>query len=209
MQQDKAFRIGLTGGIGSGKSTVAAALVGLGAAGIDADAIARSLTAAGGAAMPAIAQTFGAQYIDADGALNRQAMRDLAFTDPQARSRLEAIVHPLVSQHTERQAQEALSAGAVCLVFDVPLLVESGPRWRGRVDAVLVVDCTVQTQIERVTTRSGWTREAVERVIAQQASRAHRLAAADATLFNEGIGLDALQQQVAQVWRHFGLSSRD
>lgn len=209
MQQAKAFRIGLTGGVGSGKSTVAAGLISLGAVGIDADAIARRLTAPGGAAMPAISQVFGARYVGADGALDRQAMRELAFGDPQARERLEAIVHPLVSRETERQALEALAAGAACLVFDVPLLVESGRRWRSQVDAVLVIDCSVQTQIERVVARSGWTREAVERVMAQQASRERRLAAADACLFNEGITLDALQQQVAQVWRHFGLSSRD
>jgi dephospho-CoA kinase len=201
------FRIGLTGGIGSGKSTVAAMLARRGAVLIDADAISRSLTAPSGAAMPAIAQAFGAPYVGADGALDRQAMRELAFTDPQARTRLEAILHPLVAQETDRRARAAEAAGAACIVFDVPLLVESGRRWRARVDAVLVVDCSAQTQIERVIARSAWPPEAVERVIAQQATRAQRLAAADATLFNEGLPLEQLEAQVEQVWQHFGLSS--
>ncbi len=201
------FRIGLTGGIGSGKSTVAAMLARRGAVLIDADAISRSLTAPSGAAMPAIAQAFGAPYVGADGALDRQAMRELAFTDPQARTRLEAILHPLVAQETDRRARAAEAAGAACIVFDVPLLVESGRRWRARVDAVLVVDCSAQTQTERVIARSAWPPEAVERVIAQQATRAQRLAAADATLFNEGLPLDQLEAQVEQVWQHFGLSS--
>lgn len=209
MQHAGVFRIGLTGGIGSGKSTVAAMLAGRGAVWVDADAISRSLTAAGGAAMPAIAQTFGARFVGADGALDRQAMRERAFGDPQARSQLEAILHPLVAQETDRQAQAAMVAGAACIVFDVPLLVESGRRWRARVDAVLVVDCSVQTQTDRVMARSGWTREAVGRVIDQQASRSQRLAAADASLFNEGLSLAQLEAQVREVGQHFGLSSRD
>ena len=208
MQHASVFRIGLTGGIGSGKSTVAAMLAARGAVWVDADAISRSLTAAGGAAMPAIAQTFGARFVDADGALDRQAMRERAFGDPQARSQLESILHPLVAQETDRQAQAAMRAGAACLVFDVPLLVESDRRWRARVDVVLVIDCSAQTQIDRVMARSGWSREAVERVIAQQASRAKRLAAADASLFNEGLSLVQLEAQVQELWQHFGLSSR-
>lgn len=198
------WRIGLTGGIGSGKSTVAAMLAQCGAAVVDADAIARALTLAGGAAMPAIAQAFGPGLVQADGAMNRQAMRALAFGDPAARLQLEAIVHPLVGQETARRANEAWAAGAPCVVFDVPLLVESG-RWRSQVDAVLVVDCSVATQIARVIERSAWSREAVEKVIAQQASRAQRLAAADVSLYNEGMDLPALQAQVRQVWQHFGL----
>jgi dephospho-CoA kinase len=136
--------------------------------------------------------------------MDRDAMRELAFSDPAARRRLEAIVHPLISQETARRAAEAQAVGARCVVFDVPLLVESG-RWRSQVDAVLVVDCSVQTQIERVMARSGWTREAVQKVVAQQASRAARLGAADVVLCNEGLTLEALRAEVRQVWQHFGL----
>ena len=198
------WRIGLTGGIGSGKSTVAGMLARCGAAVVDADAIARALTLAGGAAMPAIGQAFGPSFVGPDGAMDREAMRALVFGDASARQRLQDIVHPLVAQQTEQQAAQARAAGARCVVFDVPLLVESG-RWRSQVDAVLVVDCSVPLQIERVMARSGWSREAVEKVIAQQASRAQRLAAADVCLANAGLSLPHLRQQVGEVWQHFGL----
>lgn len=203
-QAGRAWRLGLTGGIGSGKSTVATMLAQRGAAVVDADAIARSLTLAGGLAMPAIAREFGPQFVKADGAMDRDAMRELAFGDPASRRRLEAIVHPLIGQETARRAAQEQAAGARCVVFDVPLLVESG-RWRSQLDAVLVVDCSAQTQVERVMARSGWGREAVQKVIAQQASRAARLAAADVSVFNEALTLEDLQAQVAQVWQHFGL----
>lgn len=198
------FRLGLTGGIGSGKSTVAAMLARRGAAILDADAISRGVTLPGGAAMPAIAQVFGCGFVTAAGALDREAMRQLVFTDPSARARLESIIHPLVAQETERQTLEAEQAGAPCLVFDVPLLVESG-RWRPRVQAVMVVDCSEQLQIRRVMDRSGWTREAVEKVLLSQASRRQRLAAADACLYNQDIDLDELDTLVAQAWKFFGL----
>jgi len=129
------LRIGLTGGIGSGKSTVAGLLAAHGAAIIDTDAIARRLTLAGGAAIPALRAEFGDDYIDTNGALDRERMRTLAFGDPAARQRLEGILHPLIGEQTER---EAAAAAAPVKVFDVPLLVESG-RWRARVDRVLVV----------------------------------------------------------------------
>ncbi len=198
-----ALRLGLTGGIGSGKSTVAQALVRLGAALIDADAIARSVTAPGGAAMPEIAQAFGPDFLTPEGALDRERMRAAVFSDATARARLEAIVHPLVSQATERQA-EAASARHAVLVFDVPLLVESG-RWRARLDRVLVVDCPPDTQVQRVVARSGLAPEAVRQIIAAQASRAQRLAAADAVLFNDGLSLDALADEVAVLARCFGM----
>ena len=204
LRSARRWRIGLTGGIGSGKSTVAAMLARCGAAVVDADAIARALTLAGGAAMPAIAQAFGPSCVAPDGAMDREAMRALVFSDASARLRLQDIVHPLVAQETGRQAAQAWAGGARCVVFDVPLLVESG-RWRSQVDAVLVVDCSVPLQIERVMARSGWSREAVEKVIAQQASRAQRLAAADVCLANVDLSLAQLQQQVEEVWQHFGL----
>jgi dephospho-CoA kinase len=193
------MRIGLTGGIGSGKSTVAGFLREAGAALIDTDAISRQLTAAGGAAMPAIAQAFGIKALSADGALDRTHMRSLAFSDPEARRRLEAILHPLIGAQTQAQAQ---AANSDLIVFDVPLLVESG-RWRARVDRVLVVDCPEQTQLERVMQRSGWTREAVEAVIRQQADRAHRRAAADAVIHNDGLALPELRTHVLTLLMHW------
>lgn len=131
-------------------------------------------------------------------------MRRLAFSDPPARQRLEAIVHPLVGQLTQQQAQQAIDNGATCIVFDIPLLVESG-RWRQQLDQVLVVDCSTTTQVQRVMTRSGLTHEAVQGIIAAQAPRALRLAAADCVVCNDGLSLIALEAEVAQLARRFGL----
>ena len=193
------MRIGLTGGIGSGKSTVAQLLAGHGAAVFDTDAIARAVSQPGGAAIEALRDAFGPAYIDAQGALHRPAMRALAFSDPGARRRLEAILHPLIGAEVERRAAES---SAATLVFDVPLLVEGG-RWRARVDRVLVVDCGEASQIERVVARSGWSADAVRAVLAQQASRAARRACADAVLYNEAIELAELARQVAALWGHW------
>jgi len=195
------LRIGLTGGIGSGKSTVAAAWSALGAAIVDTDLIARQLTQPGGAAIDAIRAAFGRESIDAQGALDRARMRELAFHDASAKQRLEAILHPLIGRETERQF-ELSSADTV--VFDVPLLVESGGRWRAKVDRVLVVDCSTETQLERVMRRSGWTRDTVLAVIAQQADRALRRASADAVIHNDAITVDEVAQHVhalAARWR--------
>lgn len=200
----RALRLGLTGGIGSGKSTVAAMLVDLGAALIDADAIARAVTAAGGEAIAAIRAAFGSQFITPEGALDRQQMRERIYQEADARQRLEAIIHPLVGQQTQQQAALAETAGYRCLVFDVPLLVESG-RWRNQVDQILVVDCTPQTQIARVRARSGLSISAVEAIIAAQAPRLHRLNAADAVICNDTISLESLRSQVAQLTQRFGL----
>jgi dephospho-CoA kinase len=199
------WRLGLTGGIGSGKSTVASMLAAKGAAVIDADAISRSLTAPGGRAMAAIAQTFGPHMIDAQGAMDRQAMREAVFQDPQAKQQLEAIIHPLVSQITAEQAQAAVQSGHRVLVFDVPLLVESGERWRKQVDRVIVVDCDAETQRQRVMARSGLAAEEIDRIIALQASRAQRLACADLVILNQGLSLSQLESKVAQVAADFGL----
>ena len=189
-------RIGLTGGIGSGKSTVARDLVAHGAVLVDTDAIARSLTLAGGAALPAIAAEFGAASIAADGALDRDRMREIAFADAGAKSRLEAILHPLIGAEAQRQAARA---GTHPVVFDVPLLAESA-HWRGLVDRVLVVDCREATQVERVAKRSGWHTDDVRRVIAQQASRGARRAIADAVIFNDGLTVDELAAEVGSLW---------
>lgn len=195
--------LGLTGGIGSGKSEVARVLASLGARVIDTDAISRALTQAGGAAIEPIRTRFGSDVIDASGALDRAAMRQLAFSDPQNRMVLESILHPLISDEARRQA-EAAAAGQV-VVFDVPLLVESGRRWIDRVDRVLVVDCSNETQIQRVMQRSGWSRDTVERVIGQQAAREARRAVADAVILNDGIDLPALREAVIAVWKDWGL----
>lgn len=198
------MRVGLTGGIGSGKSTVARMLVDCGAVLIDADAISRAVTAAGGAAIAPVAAQFGTQAIAADGAMDRDFIRQLVFDDPAARSRLEAIIHPLVGFESLRQAEQAMRTGSACVLFDIPLLVESG-RWRQQLGKVLVVDCTEATQVARVIVRNGWTPEAVQKVMAGQASRAARRAAADICLFNDGLQLDELELAVEEISRSFGL----
>ncbi len=190
-------RIGLTGGIGSGKSTVAAMLVAHGAVLVDTDAIARDIAQPGGLAMPAIEAAFGPGVIASDGGLDRAAMRQIVFADGSAKKRLEAILHPLIGAKTERLAAGAGDGATV--VFDVPLLVESG-RWRAIVERVLVVDATEQTQLRRVVARSGWTPEAVRAVIAQQAPRALRRAAADAVIYNESLSLQELAAEVQGLW---------
>jgi dephospho-CoA kinase len=193
-----AMRIGLTGGIGSGKSTVASLLARLGAWVVDTDAISRTLTAPGGLGISPIRQAFGAQFITPEGGLDRAAMRALVFSDPQAKARLEALLHPLIQQQTLGAAAHAAAHQPV--VFDVPLLVESAAYWRAQLDRILVVDCLPEMQIQRVTQRSGWQAQEVSRVIAQQASRAQRLAVADAVIDNSSNSLEALQAQVLTLW---------
>ena len=195
-------RIGLTGGIGSGKSTVAALLVAEGAVLVDTDAIARAIAQPGGIAMPAIEAAFGRAAIAPDGGLDRAYMRQLAFADAAAKGRLEAILHPLIGAETGRQA--AAAGNDAIVVFDVPLLVESG-RWRAIVDRVLVVDATEATQLQRVVARSQWTPEAVRAVMAQQATRRARRAAADAVICNESLTLEELRAQVQSLWKRWAL----
>ena len=197
-------RIGLTGGIGSGKSTVLAMLQELGAAGIDADAISRATTAPGGAAIPLIAQRFGAGFLTPQGALDRVKMRERAYAHPEARRELEQIMHPLVGAEIARQEGAALDSGTRCIVYDIPLLVESG-RWRAQVERVLVVDCEPETQVTRVVARSALAPGEVRAIIAAQAPRALRLAAADLVVCNEGLTLGELRYEVEQAARSFGL----
>jgi dephospho-CoA kinase len=201
----KPLRLGLTGGIGSGKSTVASILARAGAAVMDADAISRSLTQPGGRAIPAILAEFGETLISPDGAMDREAMRALVFSNPSSKRQLEAIVHPLVGQVLQEQSHAAVAAGHACLVYDVPLLVESGDRWRRQVDWVCVVDCEVETQIQRVMARNQLGRADIERIISQQASRQQRLTCADAVIFNEGIDLAHLEHLVHEMMARFGL----
>jgi dephospho-CoA kinase len=195
-------RIGLTGGIGSGKSTVAQELRDLGAEVIDADQLAREVSAAHGPAIEPLRKQFGARSIGADGGMDRAWMRALAFADADARRALEAIVHPLVEQATQARVVRA-PPGAV-IVFEVPLLVESG-RWRARVDRILVVDCDEATQAARVTQRPGWAADTARQVILQQATRAARRSAADAVIDNTQLSRAELWAQVRALWVLWGL----
>ena len=197
-------RLGLTGGIGSGKSTVSGFFEQMGAIVIDADAISRATTASGGSAITALITTFGAGVLAADGSLDRALMRELIYSDPDAKAQLEAIVHPLVGQAISEQAHQAQISGARCVVFDIPLLVES-QHWRTKMDRVLVVDCTEETQVTRVMARNGLAKLDIEKILTTQASRKQRLDAADCVLFNDNISLDALRHQVRQISTQFGL----
>ncbi len=187
------FKLGLTGGIGSGKSTVAGMLEQLGAVLIDADAISRQSTQADGLAIDAIRSTFGESLITREGALNREAMRELIAHQPEAKARLEAIIHPLVGSCIRAQLLAAENVGNRIAVLDIPLLAEGGARWRNMLDAVWVVDCEPATQIERVMNRSGWPTRQIEAVMAMQSPRVDRLACADAVIYNEGLSLEALR----------------
>ena len=197
-------RIGLTGGIGSGKSTVAELLRQRGAHIVDTDAIARSLTGPGGEAIEPLRAAFGPAAIAADGSLDRPWMREHAFSSSGARATLEAILHPLIGRRAQALAAEA--PAGTCVVFDVPLLVESG-HWRDRVDRVLVIDCPEDVQIARVLRRPGWSREAAERVVAQQARRDVRRAAADAVIDNRGDTLPPLVEAVDRLCELWGIGA--
>lgn len=176
------YVLGLTGGIGSGKSVVASMLAQRGAEVVDTDAIAHELTAPGGAAMASILASFGGQVVAPNGALDRVAMRKLAFSDSAARSRLEAILHPMIRAECERRCR---ASKAPYVVLVVPLLIESG-TYRERCDRVLVVDCAEATQVERVAARSALAESEVRAIIAAQVPRGERLKAADDVIDNDG-----------------------
>lgn len=176
------FSVGLTGGIGSGKSTVANLFAAAGAAVIDTDVISHRLTAADGDAIAQIRASFGAEFILPDGAMDRPRMREAVFAEPAAKARLEGILHPLIRQQTERAALDAQGA---YLIFVVPLLVELG-IWQERVSRILVVDCSEQTQIERVMQRNALSKAQVQVIMANQATRDARLAIADDVVNNDG-----------------------
>ena len=188
------FVIGLTGGIGSGKSAAADEFARLGATLVDTDAIAHALTAPGGAAIDAVRTLFGDSAIDASGAMDRAWVRARVFADPDARRRLEAVLHPLIRRESSARVR---AAPGPYVVLVVPLLVES-QDYRARVDRVLVVDCPVELQVARVCARSGLSEEEVRRIITAQVSRESRLAAADDVIDNSGT-LEALRSQVQQL----------
>lgn len=197
-QKQTPLIIGLTGGIGSGKSAAADHFVSLGASLVDTDAIAHALTAPGGAAMPAIQASFGDQVIAADGSLDRAAMRALVFSDATVRNRLEHILHPMIGAESKRQRQ---AADGLYVIFAVPLLVET-PGYRDFCDRICVVDCPPELQVERVKARSGLAEEQIRAIIASQASREQRLAAADDVIDNSG-DLRQLQEQVDRLHRRY------
>ena len=194
---NRALTIALTGGIGSGKSTLARMLVERGAGLIDTDAIAHELTAAGGSAIDAIRAEFGDTVIGPDGALDRAGLRAKVFGDPSARSRLEALLHPMIWQRAEAVSQ-AVAAGSAYLVFDIPLFDENAARNTRRLDRVLVVDCPTRLQLARVVQRGSLQHAEAEAIVAAQASRAQRLALADDVVFN-GSSLAALEQRAHRL----------
>ena len=198
------FVVGLTGGIGSGKSSVARAFESRGVTVVDADAIAHALTGPGGAAMPVIQAAFGAEFIDANGALDRARMRARVFTDPAARARLEGILHPMIRAESLRLANEAPGPYTILMI---PLLVESGVA-RSRCDRVLVVDCPEEEQVRRVMSRSGLEAEEVRAIMATQATRAERLAAADDVLENGGDPADIDPQVEALHAQYLAFAAR-
>ena len=198
MSDRRAFAVGLTGGIGCGKSTVADLFSSLGASIVDTDAIAHALTAPHGAAMPAILAEFGPDFSTPEGALDRARMRSLVFSDAGARARLEAILHPRIRDAT---AAAALIATGPYVIYAVPLLIESG-SWRERVARVLAVDCSEDTQVARVMQRSGLSPDQVRAIMATQVTRAERLAAADDVIDNDD-GLEALLPQVTRLHERY------
>ncbi len=193
-----AFVVGLTGGIGSGKSAAAEEFARLGAAVIDTDAIAPELTRAGGAAIAGLRRALGEEYVDAAGAMDRAKVRALVFADATAKARLEALLHPMIRAESERRIA---ASAAPYVVHVVPLLVES-PDYRKRVQRVLVVDCPPRLQQERVRRRSGLADDEIERIIGAQTSRPARLAAADDVIDNSGT-LDALHKQVRALHQRY------
>lgn len=195
------WTVGLTGGIGSGKSAVSDRFAALGIAVVDTDVIAHELTAAGGGAIAAIGATFGPGFVGEDGALDRSRMRSAVFSDPSERKRLEAILHPMIRGESDRRIK---AAGSAYAVLAIPLLVESGID-RERIHRVLVVDCTEDAQVSRVMRRSRLAEEEVRRIIAAQASRVRRLAAADDVIDNSGtlaeldLKVDALHRRYLEM----------
>jgi dephospho-CoA kinase len=199
------FVVGLTGGIGSGKSTVADLFAARGVPVVDTDVIAHRITAPHGVAMPQIEAEFGPSFVAADGSMDRARMRALVFGDEAAKKRLEAITHPLIRSETERETRDARGPYAIVVV---PLLVESG-SWKTRVNRVLDVDCSVDTQIERVMRRNGFPREQVLAIIARQATREARVAAADDVIENDGASVDTLTRGVDALHRKYLELARD
>ena len=207
-----AYRVGITGGIGSGKSTVTTQLKSLGAGVIDADAISRHLTSSHGEAMNAIVEKFGDEYQLADGSLDRSRMRELVFNQKDRRKELEQILHPLIQNEMKNQFETMKKNGIKLVVFDLPLLAESS-KWRKNLDKIIVVDCSVETQVSRVLTRdvqnnnrtTPMTRDLVINIIASQASRKDRLKLADVIILNDEITRQQLNDEIGQISEYLSL----
>ena len=189
--------IGLTGGIGSGKSLAAREFNRLGAQIIDRDALAHQVTSAGGVAMPAIEVAFGKEFLMEDGSLNREKMREYAFNHRPALTILESITHPLIQAASHAALEAALSQNPPYIIFMIPLLFESN-NWQGRFSKIIVTDCSVETQVERVVLRNKLPREQVEKIMAAQMSREERLKNADFVINNDGFLVD-LNLQVMDI----------
>lgn len=200
MTSARVLRVGLTGGIGSGKSAVASVLEKLGAPIVDTDAISHEITAPGGQALTEITKQFGKDYLNADGSLNRKKMRELVFSDSQAKAKLEHITHPWIRKITEERTREAILKQPPYVVLMVPLLIESG-QWLNqnpsKIDCVVVVDCPVEEQIHRVTRRDGTKEELIQKIIATQSSPSQRLAVADYVVKNNGDLVALIEQSQA------------
>jgi dephospho-CoA kinase len=194
-------RIGLTGGIGSGKSTLAGLLMARGLDVIDADALSHQLTAAKGAAMPEIQKLFGSEFMAPDGSLAREPMRALVFEQPQAKEQLQSLLHPMIFQLIEQAVESVKNKGKPLAILDIPLLVESR-HWRQNLDRILVVDCSAETQIRRVTQRSQMSAAEVKRILANQASRAQRLSAADWVVANDTDDFKLLEENARLIQLH-------
>ena len=199
--------VGLTGGIGSGKTAVSDLLAQLGAGIIDTDLIAHQITAPNGAAIPLIQERFGSEFIDSSGVLDRAKMRSLVFADPEARKALETITHPLIREETIRQAAELINAKVPYLVFVVPLLIESG-NWVSLLDYLVVVDCPEEVQTERVMHRSKLPRNEVERILKTQVNRQERIAYANVVIENQG-SLADLQAQILELHQKILQNQKD
>jgi len=192
------YVVGLTGGIGSGKSAAADEFARLGATVVDTDVIAREVTAAGGAAIPAVRGLFGPEFFDASGAMDRAKVRATVFADSAAKKSLEALLHPMIRRESERQIAAATGP---YVIYVVPLLIESG-NYRDRVQRVAVVDCPEELQLERVRTRSNLPEDEIRRIIASQVPRTQRRAAANDVIDNSG-PLDALHKRVRELHRTY------
>ena len=198
MQHPAFKRIGLTGGIGSGKSTFGAMLVARGFALIDADAVSRELTGVGGLAIAKVREVFGDSSIALDGSMDRGQMRTLVFSHPEAKARLETILHPLIRASIAEKLTAIKDRGEPLAILDIPLLVESS-QWQGQLDGIIVVDCSEARQLSRVMARNGWTQAQTKAVMAAQASRQERLAVANWVIDNDSDDLSVLQKQ-ADAW---------
>jgi dephospho-CoA kinase len=197
-------RIGVTGGIASGKSTVSGHLVRFGGGLVDADLAYHNITKPGSSGLNVLSEAFGPRLVRDDGGLDREYLRTLVFSDPKLKKLLEAITHPLIQEEMNRTALEKIECGAAFLVYDIPLLAESGD-WRASLDTILVVDCPQELQVSRILARNAWPLESIKKVIAAQSTRECRLKCADYVLFNHEVSFQTLGESVSDFALKFGL----